>query len=619
MPLDAAGGAPGVSCGLIDICQHWLQKGVQALGAVALVAEVIILMMGIVARTVFHHPLVWSDELASILFLWLAMLGAALAVQKSSHMRLTFFISKLPLRSQVWAETLAAGVTLILLALVLYCSFDYVEDQGYVVTPALGWSGMVRALALPVGFAAALLSCALRLLRHGKRDVAGVSVLLALVAGVCYLAAPALTAMGQHALPVFFLGMLGLAVAAGVPIAFAFAIATSAYLLCATSTPLVIVVGRMDEGMSSLILLAVPMFVLLGQLVHATGMARVMVEFLASLVGHVRGGMSYVLLGAMLLVSGISGSKTADMAAVAPVLFPEMRKRGVQDSELISLLAASGAMSETIPPSLVLIAIASVTSISIAALFTAGILPAIVMALVLAAVAWWRSGPDHVKTKRAPVKHVLRTFAIAFPALLLPFVIRSAVVEGVATATEVSTIGIFYSLGIGLLIYRGRLKWSMVMPILTQTVALSGAILFIVGAASAMSWALTQSGFSQNLAAIMVKVPGGGIGFLLVSIAAFIVLGSVLEGIPAIVLFAPLLFPIAQQLGINEIHYAMVVVLAMGLGVFAPPFGLCYYAACIIGEVPPETALRRIWLYLGVLLAGLLAITFIPWISTCFL
>lgn len=619
MQPPAAMGSHGAPHSLIDACQHWLQKLVETLAAVVLVGEVAILLAGIVARSVLHSSLVWSDELASILFLWLAMLGAALAVQRNCHMRLTFFVSKLPARVQTWAETLAIGVTLVLLALLLHPSFDYVEDQAFVETPALGWSGMVRALALPTGFVVAAASCVLRLLRHGKRDVALVALLLGVIAGACYLAAPTLTSMGQHALPVFFLGMLGAAVMAGAPIAFAFAIATSAYLLCTTSTPLVIVVGRMDEGMSSLILLAVPMFVLLGQLVHATGLARVMVEFLASLVGHVRGGMSYVLLGAMLLVSGISGSKTADMAAVAPVLFPEMRKRGMQDSELISLLAASGAMSETIPPSLVLIAIASVTGISIAALFTAGILPAIVLAVVLAVVAWWRAGRDHVETPRAPARYVLRALAIALPALLLPFVIRTAVVEGVATATEVSTIGIAYSLIVGLLIYRGSLKWSMAMPILVQTAALSGAILFIVGAASAMGWALTQSGFSHDLAAIMTHVPGGATGFLLVSIVAFIVLGSVLEGIPAIVLFAPLLFPVAHQLGIHEIHYAMVVILAMGLGVFAPPFGLCYYAACIIGQVPPETALRRIWLYLGVLLLGLVAITFIPWISTCFL
>jgi TRAP-type C4-dicarboxylate transport system permease small subunit len=347
------------------------------------VAEVVILFVGIVARAVFNSPIVWSDELASILFLWLAMLGTAIAVQRSNHMRLTFFVSLLSPRAQAWAETLAAGAVALVLAMILHPTFEYLQDQAFVETPALGWSGSVRALALPVGCGVAFLSCCLRLIRQDWRDVASVFALIAIIAASLYLGAPALIAMGKWSLLVFFIGFLGLAVMSGVPIAFSFGLATSAYLLTTTSTPLTVVVGRIDEGMSSLILLAVPLFVLLGQLVEGTGMARVMVAFLASLLGHVRAGMSYVLLGAILLVSGISGSKTADMAAVAPVLFPEMRKRGMKDGELVSLLAASGAMSETIPPSIVLIAIASVTGVSIAALFTAGILPGLVLAVVL--------------------------------------------------------------------------------------------------------------------------------------------------------------------------------------------------------------------------------------------
>ena len=585
------------------------------------VAEVVILFVGIVARAVFNSPIVWSDELASILFLWLAMLGTAIAVQRSNHMRLTFFVSLLSPRAQAWAETLAAGAVALFLAMILHPTFEYLQDQAFVETPALGWSGSVRALALPVGCGVAFLSCCLRLIRQDWRDVASVFALIAIIAASLYLGAPALIAMGKWSLLVFFIGFLGLAVMSGVPIAFSFGLATSAYLLTTTSTPLTVVVGRIDEGMSSLILLAVPLFVLLGQLVEGTGMARVMVAFLASLLGHVRAGMSYVLLGAILLVSGISGSKTADMAAVAPVLFPEMRKRGMKDGELVSLLAASGAMSETIPPSIVLIAIASVTGVSIAALFTAGILPGLVVAFMVGFVAAYRPGKEESATPvaRAPFSVVRKTFVIALPAIALPFLIRSAVVEGVATATEVSTIGIAYSLVAGLLIYRGGLHWKAVPQMLIQTASLSGAILFIVGAASAMAWALTQSGFSHDLAASMAAVPGGQTGFLLISIAAFIVLGSVLEGIPAIVLFGPLLFPVARQLGVHEVHYAMVVILAMGLGLFAPPFGLCYYASCIIGNVSPEAGLRRIWIYLGALLIGLLFITFVPWITLGFL
>ena len=618
--LDPRSARLGGGLGAAALFDLWLRRAVEIPAAALVAAEVVILFAGILARAVFRHPLIWSDELASVLFLWLAMLGSVIAVQRDGHMRLTFLVSRLSPRGQRRCEVLAVGAVAVFLILLMQPTLDYLADQAVVETPALGWSGTVRALAMPVGCGLALLGAVARLLRHDGRDLPATLALLGVVGGGLYLAAPALAALGNWSLLVFFVGLLGAAVLAGVPIAFAFALATTTYLLATTSTPLSVVVGRMDEGMSGLILLAVPLFVLLGQLVEVTGMARAMVAFLASLLGHVRAGMSYVLLGAMLLVSGISGSKTADMAAVAPVLFPEMRKRGMDDGELLALLAASGAMSETIPPSIVLIAIASVTGVSIAALFTAGILPALVLALVLALVARHRAGADGgPRVPRASRTVVLRSLVIALPALVLPFLIRTAVVEGVATATEVSTIGIAYALLLGLLVYRGGLGWRTVLPMLTHTAALSGAILFIVGAASAMAWALTQSGFSHDLAAAMGGVPGGRVGFLLVSVVAFVVLGSLLEGIPAIVLFGPLLFPIARQFGINDIHYSMVVVLSMGLGIFAPPFGLCYYAACIIGQVPPEAGMRKIWVYLGWLGLGLLVVTFVPWISTCFL
>jgi tripartite ATP-independent transporter DctM subunit len=373
----------------------------------------------------------------------------------------------------------------------------------------------------------------------------------------------------------------------------------------------------MDEGMSSLVLLAVPLFVFLGLLIDMTGMARAMVAFLAGLLGHVRGGLYYVLLGAMYLVSGISGSKAADMAAVAPVLFPEMKRRGSNDGEMVSILSASGAMSETIPPSLVLITIGSVTGVSIAALFTGGLLPGLVLAIALGGVAWWRSR-DEAVGERASGREIRRTFLVALPSLLLPFVIRSAVVEGVATATEVSTIGIAYATVCGLVIYR-QFDWKKLYPMLLDTACLSGAILLIIGTATGMAWALTQSGFSRQLAQAMASVPGGSFGFLMISIAAFVVLGSVLEGIPAIVLFGPLLFPIAKAAHVHEVHYAMVVILAMGIGLFAPPLGVGYYAACAISQVSPDSGMKRIWPYLGALLVGLVAVAAIPWLSTGFL
>jgi tripartite ATP-independent transporter DctM subunit len=414
---------------------------------------------------------------------------------------------------------------------------------------------------------------------------------------------------------VFFVLLVGGCVLAGVPIAFAFGMGSFAYLALTTRIPLTIVVSRMDEGMSNLVLLSVPMFVFLGLLMEATGLARVLVDFLAALCGHVRGGLQFVLLGAMVLVSGISGAKAADMAAVAPVLFPEMRRRGANEGELIALLATSAAMSETIPPSLVLIMIGSVTGVSISALFTGGLLPALVVAVALMALAGWRArNEDMSGVRRAPARVMLRAFVAAIPALILPFLIRAAVVDGIATATEVSTFGIIYCVVVSLVVYR-RFPLRRLYPMLVETASLSGAILLIIGAATSMAWALTRSGFSQKLVELAVNAPGGAFGFWVASILLFGVLGSVLEGIPVIVLFGPLLFPAARALHIHEVHYAVVAILAMGAGLFAPPFGVGFYAACAIGKVSPDAAMLRIWPYIGALLIGLAVVAAVPWLS----
>jgi len=439
------------------------------------------------------------------------------------------------------------------------------------------------------------------------------------IVAMFWFAQPALRPLGNINLVIFFVGVVALCVFAGIPIAFAFGLSIFGYLVLTTHTPPMVLVGRMDEGMSHLILLAVPLFVFLGLLIEMTGMARAMVAFLASLLGHVRGGLHYVLIGAMYLVSGISGAKAADMAAVAPVLFPEMKARGAKPGDLVALLAATGAQTETIPPSLVLITIGSVTGVSIAALFTGGLLPGLVLAVTLSGLVWWRyRGEDLSHVERATGRHILRTFVVALPALALPFVIRAAVVEGVATATEVSTIGIVFTIFAGLAIYR-QFDWSRLRPMLIETASLSGAILLIIGTATGMAWGLTQSGFSRSLAATMTGLPGGPAIFIAVSILAFMILGSVLEGIPAIVLFGPLLFPIARAVGVHEVHYAMIVILAMGIGLFAPPFGVGYYAACAIGKIDPAEGIGPIWGYLLALLIGLVIVAAFPWISIGFL
>src|SRR6476660_3918294 len=594
--------------------------GVEACAAFLVAAEIAVLFVGVVSRYVFRSPIVWSDELASFLFLWLAMLGSVVAFRNAGHMRMTALVSKAQPRVQTFFDLLATVASVAFLLLTIGPAFEFAHEERLITTPALEISGAWRASALPVGIGLMLMTGIISLLRSRHR-LAALSAILAVAAlvGAFYAASGVFPKFGNYNLLLFFVGIVGALVFAGVPIAFAFGLATVGYIALATRVPTLVVLGRMDEGMSHLILLAVPLFVFLGLLIEMTGMARAMVGFLASLLGHVRGGLSYVLIAAMYLVSGISGSKAADMAAVAPVLFPEMQRRGAKPGDLVALLSATGAQTETIPPSLVLITIGSVTGVSIAALFTGGLLPGLVLAATLVAVVWARYRHEYLSgVRRASRGEIGRAFLIAVPAIALPFIIRAAVVEGIATATEVSTIGIAYGVLAGLLIYR-QFDWKRVYPMLVDTASLSGSILLIIGAATAMAWGLTQSGFSNTLSQAMRALPGGAAGFMAVSIVAFIVLGSVLEGIPAIVLFGPLLFPIARAVGIHEVHYSMVVILAMGLGLFAPPFGVGYYAACAIGRVDPAEGIRPIWGYLLALMVGLIIVAIFPWISNGFL
>jgi tripartite ATP-independent transporter DctM subunit len=593
------------------------------LAALLVVAEVIILLTGVTYRYALHDPLIWVDELAITLFIWLTMMGSVLALDRGEHMRLTALVSKLSEKWRIWLEAVSSLVVCVFVLLIIHPAIEHASEQMYITTPALEIPDGLRAAALPVGAILMFLAATTRMLNRASfSQVLSAAAVVAGIGGVLWLSQGVLAAMGNYNLIVFFMLLIGVCVAGGVPIAFAFGTATMSYLMLMTDAPLLIVPSRMDEGMSSMVLLSVPLFVLLGSLLEASGLARTLIDFMASLLGHVRGGLQYVLLGAMFLVSGISGSKAADMAAVAPALFPEMKKRGAKPEDLVALLSTSGAMTETIPPSLVLITIGAVCGVSITALFIGGLMPALVATIAIAAVCWYKSRKsDEVMAPRAPLSVILKALVMALPALALPLLIRAVVIEGVATATEVATIGVAYTVVVGLILhmFMRQIKFKTLYPILIEAAALSGAIMIIIGMATAMAWALTQSGFSGKLVEIMKLVPGGSFGFLLVTIVFFIVLGSILEGIPAIVLFGPLLFPVARALEIHDVHYAMVVILAMGVGLFAPPLGVGFYTACAIGKVSPDKVFSKVWGYLGVLLLALILIAAVPWFSIGFL
>jgi tripartite ATP-independent transporter DctM subunit len=626
----------------IDRSIGWI---VDPISASLILVEIILLAAGVFARYVLHDAITWSDELARVLFLWLTMFGAVSAYRRNEHMYVNVLLALMtPARARicdVLATMLIAAFSLGVLIAVLwpdavpetaglqdlirsvlsggFFESSYIGQEALDILPATQMPRSIAVAGIVAGLGFILLVALLRLIESAPRVVCGVAFAMLLACLGAYFCKPVFVWLGNANLVVFFVVFVGLQISIGIPIAFAFGIATLAYLAAVTTVPLSLVAGMMNEGMSNPVLLAIPLFVFLGLLIESTGIARRLIDVISAFVGHYSGGLNIVLVAAMFLVSGISGSKLADMAAVTPVLFPEMERRGYKRNEMIALLSTSGAMAELIPPSLVLIIIGTVCNLSIQALFTGGLLPALVTSICLVAVSLMRSRRERpAKMPKASASVRWKALVAALPCLALPLLIRYFVVAGIATATEVSTIGVIYSLLVGTLVYR-EFDWRRVYPMLGETARLTGAIMLIISMATAMAWALTQSGFASTLSEALSHAPGGLAGFIALSILLFIVLGSILEGIPAIVLFGPLLFPIAKQLGMNEVHYAVIAVLAMSIGLFSPPFGVGYYGACAVGKCAPDAAALAILPYVVALIVALIVIAVFPWLTIGFL
>ncbi|MBL8313629.1 MAG: TRAP transporter large permease subunit [Rubrivivax sp.] len=594
-----------------------LMKPLEVLSALLLCVIVVLLLGGVVARYLFALPVVWIDEIVSLSFLWLAMLGSVIAMHRNEHLRLTVVVERLPPVWRGYVQGFALAAVAATLMAMLPQALTYAVDEWAIRSPELDLPNSLRVSAISVGVLGMLaLVTAFALRTVSLRQLAAATLVVAALAGACWAGTAQLQQLGTWNLLIFLVLLVAVCLAAGVPIGFCFGLATLCYLGFATTTPLTVVISRMDEGMSSIILVSVPVFVLLGCVLDSTGMGKAIVDVLAALLGHIKAGMSYVLLGSLFIVSGISGSKVSDMATVAPALFPEMKRRGHKPPEMIALLATGAAMADTVPPSIVLIVLGSVAGVSIAGLFQSGFVVAMVLLAALLVLARWKARHEQMAgVKRATLATVGRLLLLASPALVLPFLIRGAVGGGVATATEVSTIAVLYAMVIGHLLYGGlsrRVIWRM----LVDTAALSGAILLILGTASGMAWAIAQSGLIQQLSHFLTTLPGGPIAFLGVTMAVFVVLGCVLEGLPAILLLAPIMFPIAKKLGVHDIHYSMVVVTAMNIGLMLPPIGVGFYVACRIGDAPPDDVMGAIWPYIAALVVGLVVIAAVPWIST---
>jgi tripartite ATP-independent transporter DctM subunit len=345
------------------------------------------------------------------------------------------------------------------------------------------------------------------------------------------------------------------------------------------------------------------------------GITTRLVTFARALVGHIRGSLGISTVLGEYIFSGISGASVADVSAMGSILIPAMKRGGYRPEQAVSIVASASAMGMLVPPCIPMVVLANLTNLSVAALFIAGFLPAACMALPLIVLIYIQAVRENIpRERRQSAREVLVAFRRAILPLLTPVIILGGILGGLVTPTEAGMIGVIYALILGVFVYR-EIKPRNLMPILVNTASLTGMILLLVGTASLLSWIFAAESVPGLLANLIMKLSSSSAPFLLITIAVFVVFGAFLEGLPALIIFTPILFPIVANFDIVPVHYGIIMITALGIGLFLPPMGIGFLIACALGQVNVEKATRAYAPFFVVLLIGALVVAFVPWFT----
>lgn len=404
----------------------------------------------------------------------------------------------------------------------------------------------------------------------------------------------------------------------GAPIMLVLAVSglTGVLVSPAGSDILAVVPQEIFRSLNSFPLLSIPMFILAGNVMAEGGIARRLMDFAQATVGRGRGGLGAATVVGTMMFSGISGSSTADTAAIGKVTLPSLRQQGYPLPFSTALLAASGASAALIPPTIDLIIIGVVANISIAALFAAGILPALLNGLGLILVILYishRKGYG-INVGKPKLSEVVATGIKAVPALFMILLILGGILGGVFTPTEASVMAVVYGLIVSSLIYR-ELRFDTIIPMLRNTMMLTGVVMLIIAGSAVLSYALTVNQIPQTLARQVVAFTDNPVIFLLIVQIMFFAISMFMDGLPALLVAMPILVPIARQLGIDPVHFGILVEVNIALGLATPPIGMCLYAACSVTRLPLEKIVRPMLPFIAVMIGTMIIITYFEDIS----
>ena len=400
------------------------------------------------------------------------------------------------------------------------------------------------------------------------------------------------------------------------PIAFVMGLATIITLAVFPRAPMVVVPTRMIDSVNSFVLLAVPLFILAGALMETGGIAARLVNLARVVVGHVKGALGMIVVVAEMFFSGISGSTVADVSAISSMLIPSMRQAGYRPEYSVSIVSAASAMGILIPPCILMVVLGGMINVSVAALFFGGFLPAFLLAALLMVLLYYQARTyDLPAGERASVREFVRTLLSALIPLGMPAIIFGGILGGIFSPTESAGVAVTYAVIVGVFVYR-ELTPARIFRLCVDTGVTTGVVLLLVQTASGFSYLMAVERLPLIMASWITSVSSDPLFFLMISNLIFVFLGSLLEGLPAMIIFVPILLPIAQQMGVDLLHWGILIITAVGIGMFLPPAGVGLIVACSVGKVSISQVSRPMITFLVVLGIGLIVLTLVPWLST---
>lgn len=403
---------------------------------------------------------------------------------------------------------------------------------------------------------------------------------------------------------------------AGVPVAVTMGLASVLALLQGGDVPFALVPQRMMSSVYSFPLLAVPFFMLAGELMENGGISKRLVNFAMALIGHIRGSLAIVSVLASMVLSGISGAATADASAIGSLLVPSMISRGYNRGFAAALVASASALGPIIPPSVIMIVYGSISGVSIARMFMGGILPGLLIGLALIVYSYVYAVKNGYEGEaRASLRQVWQTFKEAFWALAAPVIILGGILLGVFTATEAGVIAVVYSFVVGFFVYK-ELRWSELQNMMVRAAVTSSIVLFMISTAGIFGWILGREEV-PILATTWITSWTDSPAVVITLVTVFLLLvGCFIEIMAATIILVPVLFPLAQQYNIDPVHWAVLICIALTFGGVTPPVGVLLYLTTSIAKIPLRESIRPVIPMVVIMIAALFLMAYVPGIIT---